>query len=320
MLLELGLDHDEGLAALLHEVADGAGRLGQEVLLRAADHQHRAVGGNGLLAHQEDALDVVEALRERRLRPGEAPVARLLAGALALALEQAHRLLPLAGDLEERVRDVLLAVVRDPLALVALLHHEDRPRPAHVVGLRLGRALHRVHELDLQPGRERLVLLQAVLAPRHVALALEVGDLDVVLQAGHHLAGLVGEAVALVLREVEALRVAHHEVVRGAQDAQHDEHEDDGVRAVLELPAAEAARHVLPAEDQVEQHEGEGGDEVRAQPAGQRLAVARPGEGADGQQEAERGEEVDESLEEAHGATPSTAGSPPTGGPGRGRR
>jgi len=31
---------------------------------------------------------------------------------------------------------------------------------------------------------------------------------DLVLEAGEDLAGLVGEAVALVLREVEALRVA----------------------------------------------------------------------------------------------------------------
>jgi hypothetical protein len=320
VLLELGLDHHQGLATLLDEVADGGGRLRQEVLLRPSDDEDRAVGGDRLLAHQEDALDVVEALGERALDAGEAPLPALLAAPLALALDQAHRLLPLAGDLDEGVRDVLLAVVRDALALVGPLHDEDRPRAPHVVGLRLRRALHRVHELHLQLRGERLVLLQAVLAPLHVALALEVRDLDVVLEPGQDLPRLVGEAVSLVLREVEALRVAAGQVVRGAQEAQDDGHEHEGVRSVLELPAAEAPRHVLPAQDEVEEDEGEGGDQVGAQPAGERLAVARPAEGADGQDEAEGREVVDESLQEAHAATPSTAGSPPTGGRGRGRR
>ncbi len=238
------------------------------------------------------------------LHAREAALAAVLARALALALEQADGLLAVARDLDERVRDVLLAVVRDALALVAPLDHQDRPGAAHVVGLRLGRALHRVDVLGLEPGRQRLELLQAVLAARHVARALEVDELDLVLEAAHHLLRLVREAEALVLGEVEALRVARDEVVGEHQDAEHGDHQQEGVAAVLELPAAEPAHHVLEAQHQVDQHERRRGDQPRPQPPGQlvRPGRARDEDGPDGDQEPERREEVDELLQGAHDA------------------
>jgi hypothetical protein len=259
-----------------------------------------ASGGDLLLAEQQHVLHLVLVLRERRLRPREARLSRVLRRALALAGGEADRLLALAGDLDERVRDVLLGVARDLLLLVPALHEEDGPRPARVRGLRLGRAHHGVHVLDLELVREVLVLLEPVLAPAHLPASLEVGDLDLLLEAGDDLLRLVGEAVALVLGEVPLLAVADHEVVDGAEDAEHGEDDHERVAAVLHLPAPDASGHVLPAQEEVEQHEGEPAHEPGAEAAGQRLAPALPGDGTHDHDEPERGEQIDELLEGVH--------------------
>ena len=204
--------------------------------------------------------------------------------------------------LMRRVRQVLLGVAGDPLLLVPPLHDQEGPGPARVRGLGLGRAHHRVHVLDLQLARELLVVLEALLAPAHVAGALEVGDLHLVLQARDDLLRLVGEAVALVLGEVPLLRVAGGQVVDGAQDAEHDEHDHERVAAVLHLPAADPSRHVLPAEEQVEHDEGDASDEPGPEAAGQGLPPALPGERPHDDDEAEGGEQVDELLQGVHGA------------------
>ena len=259
-------------------------------------------------------------LVEGGLGPGEAGFAGVLRGALAFPRGEADRLLPLPRDLDERVRQVLLGVAGDPLPLVPPLHDQDGPGTARVRDLGLGGADHRVHVVDLQLARELLVLLEPVLAPAHVPGALEVPDLHLVLEARDHLLRLVGEAVALVLGEVPLLRVAGGQVVDGAQDAEHHEHDHEGVAAVLDLAAADASRHVLPAQQQVEDDEGEAPHEPGAEAAGQGLPPPLPGQRPHDDDEAEGGEEVDDLLQGVHGPRPSTAGSPPTGGRGRGRR
>ena len=78
--------------------------------------------------------------------------------------------------------------------------------PLDVVLARPGRLHVGFDELDLDPRRERLVLLDAlVLAAQHSSLPLEVDDRDVLLQAAHDLLRLVGEAVALALGQVPGL-------------------------------------------------------------------------------------------------------------------
>jgi len=301
-LLRLGLDHHEALAAALHVRADRVHRLRQQVLLRTTDDQHGALRGDLLLPEQEDALRLVLVLAERRLGGGEATVSALLSRALALALRQADRLLPLAGDLDEGVRDVLLGVVRDLLALLTPLDEEDGPGAPHVVGLGLGGALHGVHELDLEARAERLVVLETVLAAGHVALALEVRDLHVFLETGHRLLRLVGKAVALALGEVPALGVADHEVVDGTQHGEDHQDQHERVRAVLHLATADAAQHVLPAQQEVHDDEGGPADEPGPDPAGEGAAGPLPRGGPHDHEEAQGGEEVDGFLQEvAHG-------------------
>jgi hypothetical protein len=217
-------------------------------------------------------------------------------------------------------RSPLLGVVGDALALVALLDDEDGPRPPHVEGLGLGRALHRVHELHLEVVGQGLILPEPVPAPQHVALPLEVRDRGVVLEAGEDLPGLVGKAVALVLGQVDAHRAAVGEVVDRPEDAQDDQGQDQGIGPVLPLTHAEATGGVLPAEDEVHQHQGRGGDQPRAQTSRQGLAGPGPHHRPHRQGEAQRGESVDQSLQNVHGVRPSTAGSRPTGGRGRSRR
>ena len=159
---------------------------------------------------------------------------------------EAHGLLRVAGDLDEGVRDVLLAVVRQLLAGGAALHDQDGPGAAGVVGLGLARLLDGVHELDLQLVGKGLVVLEPLLAAGEVALALEVGDLHLFLESRDHLLRLVGEAVALALGEVQALRVARGEPVDAAQDAQDHEHGHGGVGAVTRRTAAQERPSPLP--------------------------------------------------------------------------
>ncbi len=203
--------------------------------------------------------------------------------------------------------------------LVPALHDQDGPGPPHVVGLGLGRARHGVHELDLQLARERLVVLEAVLSPAHVAAALEVGDLHVVLEAGDHLLRLVGEAVALVLGEVPLLRAADGQVVEGAEDAEHDEHHDERCWRRTSPAGGRSARPCPPSGG------GGGGRSGRAPRrarGGSRRAASSPQRSqasAPTITTKPRGARKSMSFFRASWPRPSTAGSPPTGGRGRGR-
>ena len=98
---------------------------------------------------------------------------------------EADRLLALARDLDERVREVLLGVVVHALALVAALDDDGGPGALHVELVGPGRAGDGVHELRLHVRRERLVVLDAVdaRAALHVRGALEIHDAHVVLEA-----------------------------------------------------------------------------------------------------------------------------------------
>ena len=163
--------------------------------------------------------------------------------------------------------------------------------PGAVVG-------HGIDELRLHVRREARVVLHAVdpRAPLHLRGTLEVDDADVVLEAADHFLRLVGEAVALVLGEVLLQRMPRHQVVDADQDGQHHHDEDGGIAAVAELPAANGAVDLLPAQRDVEDDEGKPHEQVRVQVGLDRVPLPRGHAGRGHDEEPEGSEEVDESA------------------------
>src|SRR6185295_15813023 len=88
----------------------------------------------------------------------------------------------------------------------------------------------------------------------------------------------------------------HHEVVRGAEDAQHREDHHEAVRAVLHLATSDRLQDVLGAQREVQHDQEQPGVEPMCGVAGERLARARPGRGPDQDGETEGSEQVDEAL------------------------
>src|SRR5439155_387289 len=207
--------HHYELAALLHPVLDQLGLAVGERRDRAGDDQGLSVRGHLLVLGEHDLVGLVSLALEVVDEQLEAALGVVGDRVLAVALGEVDLLGRTARHLDQRVGERLLADLLRARLLVPALHDQPRSGLRDVHLLDAARVLERVHELDAELVRLRLVLAQPRLHLHVLGPAAGVERLhgDRLLQALENADGLVVEGEDAVLAAVPALRLLHHDVV-----------------------------------------------------------------------------------------------------------
>src|SRR3989440_5183968 len=230
--------HHYELAALLHPVLDQLGLAVGERRDRAGDDQGLSVRGHLLVLGEHDLVGLVSLALEIVGEQLEAALGVVGDGVLAVALGEVDLLGRTTRHLDQRVGERLLADLLRARLLVPALHDHPRSRLRDVHLLDAARMLERVHELDAELVRLRLVLAQPRVQLHILGLAAGVERLhrDRLLEALEHADGLVGEGEDAVLGKVPALRLLHHDVVDSGQRGDEDQRRHRADRPVERAP------------------------------------------------------------------------------------
>ena len=244
------VQQEKQLAAAL-QVGPQQVRLGrQQVGRRPGDDEHRGVGRHFAALRQDDGLDP-EVVAAERVANRPVAIAIVAVGiAFTVALDEVDGALLAFHGLDQRVRQILLAVGRGALD-AALVLEDDRAVRLHVVLPRAHRVAVDVDVLDADLRRGVRVLVQPVPVPRELRLTREDEHGDRRFQPFEHPPGLIGQRVLLRGGQVPARVLPRQDVVGGYQDAERQRHAGHRHRAFVRLPPAEEGEDAAPLAQRV---------------------------------------------------------------------
>ena len=171
------VEHEQQLAAARQIVAQQVGLGREQVGRRAGDDEHRGVGRHLAGLREDDGLDP-EVVAAERVAHRPVAVAIVAVGVtLAVALHEVDGAFLALHSLDQRVRQLLLAVGRGALD-AALVLEDDGAVRLHLVLARADRAPVDVDVLDVDLRRDVGVLAEPVAIPRELRLPREDEDGD----------------------------------------------------------------------------------------------------------------------------------------------